>query len=73
MYLAGAFGSYLNIDSALCIGLLPEMPKARFIRAGNAAAASLPWEIGRNDDQDQNITPEKEIGISRLVKSRFPL
>jgi uncharacterized 2Fe-2S/4Fe-4S cluster protein (DUF4445 family) len=39
VYLAGAFGSYLNIDSALSIGLLPETPKARFIRAGNAAAA----------------------------------
>lgn len=39
VYLAGAFGSYLNIESALSIGLLPEMPKARFIRAGNAAAA----------------------------------
>ncbi|MBI5591628.1 MAG: DUF4445 domain-containing protein [Deltaproteobacteria bacterium] len=37
VYLAGAFGSYLNIDSALSIGLLPDLPKARFVRAGNAA------------------------------------
>jgi uncharacterized 2Fe-2S/4Fe-4S cluster protein (DUF4445 family) len=39
VYMAGAFGSYLNIESALSIGLLPVLPKARFIRAGNAAAA----------------------------------
>ncbi len=37
VYLAGAFGSHLNIDSALSIGMLPDLPKARFIKAGNAA------------------------------------
>ncbi len=38
IYLAGAFGSHLNVGSALTIGLLPQLPEARFIQAGNAAS-----------------------------------
>ncbi|MDE3074255.1 MAG: DUF4445 domain-containing protein [Chloroflexota bacterium] len=35
--IAGAFGSYLNIDSTLAIGLLPRFPNARYLQVGNAA------------------------------------
>ncbi len=34
---AGAFGSYLDLDSALDIGLLPRIPGANYIQVGNAA------------------------------------
>jgi uncharacterized 2Fe-2S/4Fe-4S cluster protein (DUF4445 family) len=34
---AGAFGSYLNLDSAQDIGLLPRLPNARYSQVGNAA------------------------------------
>ena len=34
---AGAFGSYLNLDSALDIGLLPRLPNASYAQVGNAA------------------------------------
>lgn len=37
--IAGAFGSYLNLDSALAIGLLPRFPNARYVQVGNAAGA----------------------------------
>ena len=36
---AGAFGTYLNVDSALDIGLLPRFPQARYRQVGNAAGA----------------------------------
>jgi uncharacterized 2Fe-2S/4Fe-4S cluster protein (DUF4445 family) len=36
---AGAFGTYLNLDSALDIGLLPRLPLARYRQVGNAAGA----------------------------------
>ncbi len=36
---AGAFGTYLNLDSALDIGLLPRFPQARYRQVGNAAGA----------------------------------
>ncbi|MCB0236579.1 MAG: ATP-binding protein, partial [Anaerolineae bacterium] len=35
--IAGAFGSYLDIQSAKAIGLFPDMPNARFRQVGNAA------------------------------------
>ena len=34
---AGAFGSYLDLDNALAIGLLPRLPKAKYVQVGNAA------------------------------------
>jgi len=34
---AGAFGSYLNLESALAIGMLPPLPRARYHQVGNAA------------------------------------
>jgi uncharacterized 2Fe-2S/4Fe-4S cluster protein (DUF4445 family) len=37
--IAGAFGTYLSLDSALAVGLLPRFPKARYIQVGNAAGA----------------------------------
>jgi uncharacterized 2Fe-2S/4Fe-4S cluster protein (DUF4445 family) len=38
VYLSGAFGFHIDIDSALSIGLLPEFPNAKFIQSGNAAS-----------------------------------
>jgi len=37
MVVAGAFGTYLNLDSALAIGLLPRLPRASCRQVGNAA------------------------------------
>lgn len=36
-YLAGAFGRYLNLDSALKTGLLPKLEKGKFYRLGNSS------------------------------------
>jgi len=37
IYLAGAFGNYMNIDSAMAIGLLPRTDRSKYIRFGNGA------------------------------------
>ena len=34
---AGAFGSYLNINNAIKIGLLPNFPDAEYKQSGNAS------------------------------------
>lgn len=36
---AGAFGTFLNLESAVVIGLLPRLPRERFRQVGNAAGA----------------------------------
>jgi len=35
--IAGAFGSYINIENAITIGMLPVLPAERFQQVGNAA------------------------------------
>ena len=35
--MAGAFGTYIDVSSAVTIGLLPSLPLARFQQVGNAA------------------------------------
>lgn len=35
--IAGAFGSYISIDSAVSIGMFPPLPRERFTQVGNAA------------------------------------
>jgi uncharacterized 2Fe-2S/4Fe-4S cluster protein (DUF4445 family) len=39
VYLAGAFGNFMDIDNAVAIGLLPRFDKDRFVRFGNGALA----------------------------------
>ena len=34
---AGAFGTYLDVDSAVTIGMFPALPRERFVQVGNAA------------------------------------
>jgi uncharacterized 2Fe-2S/4Fe-4S cluster protein (DUF4445 family) len=36
-YIAGAFGGYINIDNAITIGLIPDLPRDRFVFAGNTS------------------------------------
>lgn len=36
-YIAGAFGNYINIDSAVSIGLIPDLPRERFQFVGNTS------------------------------------
>ena len=34
---AGAFGTYLDVDSAVAVGMFPVLPRERFVQVGNAA------------------------------------
>jgi uncharacterized 2Fe-2S/4Fe-4S cluster protein (DUF4445 family) len=36
---AGAFGTYLDVDSAVKVGMFPTLPMERFQQVGNAAGA----------------------------------
>ncbi len=43
--IAGAFGSFLNIESALDTGLFPRYPNAVYRQVGNAAAVGVKWVL----------------------------
>jgi uncharacterized 2Fe-2S/4Fe-4S cluster protein (DUF4445 family) len=38
-FIAGGFGTYLDIENALLIGLLPDLSKERFVFIGNSSLA----------------------------------
>jgi uncharacterized 2Fe-2S/4Fe-4S cluster protein (DUF4445 family) len=39
VYIAGGFGRFLDLDAAITIGLLPNLPRDRFHFIGNASLA----------------------------------
>ena len=39
VYIAGGFGNYIDVENAILIGLLPDLPRERFRFIGNAALA----------------------------------
>jgi uncharacterized 2Fe-2S/4Fe-4S cluster protein (DUF4445 family) len=43
--IAGAFGSFLKVQSALDIGLLPHLPNAHYRQVGNAALVGARWAL----------------------------
>ena len=43
--IAGAFGSFLNIDSAIAMGLFPPLPGAQYRQVGNAAVIGAKWML----------------------------
>jgi len=55
--IAGAFGTYINVSSAITIGMLPPLPLDRFRQVGNAAGmgAKLALISGSKRSQAQNI------------------
>lgn len=39
IFIAGGFGTYIDINNAITIGLLPDLEKTRFIFVGNSSLA----------------------------------
>lgn len=39
VYIAGGFGNYLNVEKAVIIGMLPDVPKEKFVFLGNSSVA----------------------------------
>jgi len=80
---AGAFGSYLNLESARAVGLLPRLPRARYVQVGNAAGEGAKLalvsraergragEIGR---RLRHVELNNQPGFSRTLTRalRFP-
>jgi len=59
IYLAGAFGNYMNIENAMAIGLLPRAPEDKFIRFGNGALAGA---------RDMLVSRERRKDAERLSR-----
>jgi uncharacterized 2Fe-2S/4Fe-4S cluster protein (DUF4445 family) len=59
---AGAFGTYLDVGSALAVGMFPPLPRERFVQVGNAAG------IGAKQALVSRRCREKSDDIARRVE-----
>lgn len=68
LVIAGGFGSYMSVKSALCIGLLPEIPAERIEHVGNAAGAGASMSLAESGREKINAFKE-ECGYCELSGS----
>jgi len=83
MVLAGAFGSYLDVDSSIAIGLLPKLPNATCLQAGNSAGTGAKMALvstGMRDQASQiaqravriELKQQKDFNRELTLATRFP-
>lgn len=65
--LAGAFGSYLNLDTATALGLLPRLPLDRYRQVGNAAGDGARQMLVSRSARQQAIDIASRIDYIELT------
>ena len=72
LLIAGAFGTYMNIQNAMFIGLLPTMPADKIIYVGNASLAGAKALLISRPIRKETESLVKNIGfISLAEKTSF--
>ena len=70
IYIAGGFGNYLNVDKAIMIGMLPDLPKEKFAFIGNTSIAGaylclLSGQMRREAEEIASKMTYMELSVSR--------
>lgn len=66
---AGAFGSYVDVRSAIAIGMLPQIPLERFHQIGNAAGVGAKMMLVSSSARNDAIALAREAGYLELATS----
>ena len=64
---AGAFGSYLDISSAIAIGMFPQLPLDRFNQVGNAAGTGARSALISQTKRTEALDIAPQIGYIELA------
>ncbi len=64
--IAGAFGSYINVESAVAIGMLPDLPPERFRQVGNAAGVGAKLALLSREKRREAETLARNTGYLEL-------
>lgn len=73
---AGTFGQYIDVESAITIGMLPDLPRGRFSTIGNSALAGAagaltePGWIARAEALRDRIT-YVELNVNQAFMARY--
>ena len=70
IYIAGGFGNYLNVDKAIRIGMLPDLPREKFSFLGNTSVAGaylclLSEQMRKEADEIAKKMTYMELSVSR--------
>ncbi len=64
---AGAFGTYLDVNSAVTIGMFPDIDRSRFIQVGNAAGMGAITALLSIKQRENAIKMAKEVRYLELA------
>jgi uncharacterized 2Fe-2S/4Fe-4S cluster protein (DUF4445 family) len=66
---AGAFGTYIDIGSAIAVGMLPDIPSDRFRQVGNAAGAGAKMALASRSHREEARELARKAGYLELATS----
>ena len=69
VYIAGGFGNYLNVEKAIILGMLPDMPREKFVFLGNTSITGaylglVSGELRREAEQIASRMTYMELSVS---------
>jgi uncharacterized 2Fe-2S/4Fe-4S cluster protein (DUF4445 family) len=67
--IAGAFGTYIDVGSAITIGMLPDLPADRFRQVGNAAGRGAILALISRAKRGEAHTMARKVGYIELASS----
>ncbi len=76
VYVAGGFGNYLNVDKAIIIGMLPDMPEEKFRFLGNTSIAGaylclLSEKLRREAEEIARKMTYMELSVSKNFMDEY--
>lgn len=76
VYIAGGFGNYLNVDKAIIIGMLPDLPREKFRFIGNSSIAGaylclLSEELRKAAEGIAQQMTNIELSVSRRFMDEY--
>lgn len=76
IYIGGGFGNYLNVERAVILGMLPDMPKDRFVFLGNTSVTGtylclLSEEMRKEAEEIASKMTYMELSVSRNFMDEY--
>ena len=66
--IAGAFGTFIDVGSAMTIGMLPDLPLERFQQVGNAAGTGARLALISNREREKADQIARRVGYIELAR-----
>lgn len=61
VYIAGGFGRFLDIEKAICIGLLPDLPREKYFYIGNSSLTGAFMVLVSQEFREKQLAMSKKM------------